>query len=219
MRKLDTENWSQLMRGALTKPTGILLVLTNLIPVFGVIYLGWDVGTLLILYWLESLIIGALNVPKMLACRAPGDNVWISVGLNLFNVAFFVIHYGMFTFVHGIFVYSMFADGQKPGDILQGGPLFWTALGLLFSHVVSMLNNFFWKQEYYARKVSEQMSRPYGRVIIMHVVIIFGGFLVMTFGSPLLALLLLIALKVTIDLIAHGWDHKLKMEDAAALQD
>jgi hypothetical protein len=46
------------------------------------------------------------------------------------------------------------------------------------------------------------MGQPYRR-IIMHVTIIFGGFLVMAFSFVLPALLLLIALKVGADLKGH----------------
>ena len=31
------------------------LVLANLIPVFGVLYMGWDVGSIVVLYWVENL--------------------------------------------------------------------------------------------------------------------------------------------------------------------
>lgn len=52
------------------------------------------------------------------------------------------------------------------------------------------------------------MGEPYKRIIVMHLTIIFGGFLSMMFGSALPALLLLIFLKVGTDLRGHLREHR-----------
>jgi len=49
--------------------SAIFLILANVVPIFGVLYWGWDATAILVLYWLESVIMGLLNVPKILACR------------------------------------------------------------------------------------------------------------------------------------------------------
>jgi hypothetical protein len=55
----------------------------------------------------------------------------------------------------------------------------------------------------------ELMFRPYGRVVILHVVILFGGAVALFLGAPVIALILLIGLKIKIDLFAHRWEHKI----------
>ena len=45
--------------------TAGLLVFANLVPLAGALTLGWDVGSILWLYWMESAVVGALNVIKM----------------------------------------------------------------------------------------------------------------------------------------------------------
>ena len=45
------------------------IVIGNLIPVGGVLFLGWDAVQILILYWVENLVIGALTLPRILAAR------------------------------------------------------------------------------------------------------------------------------------------------------
>jgi hypothetical protein len=52
------------------------------------------------------------------------------------------------------------------------------------------------------------MSEPYKRIIVMHLTIIFGGWLIMLLRSPVPALILLIALKTIVDLRAHRREHR-----------
>jgi len=47
------------------------------------------------------------------------------------------------------------------------------------------------------------MGQPYGRVVVLHMTVLFGGWIVMTLGSPLAALVLLVVLKTAADLRAH----------------
>ena len=50
-------------------PSAWFLIVVNLIPVFGVFFLGWDAGNVIVLYWLENLAIGAVNVLKILTAK------------------------------------------------------------------------------------------------------------------------------------------------------
>ena len=45
----------------------VALVVANLIPLLGVLFLGWSVWNILIIYWLENGIVGFINVLKMTA--------------------------------------------------------------------------------------------------------------------------------------------------------
>lgn len=47
------------------------------------------------------------------------------------------------------------------------------------------------------------MMQPYGRIVVLYLTIIFGGMLMMSLKSPVWGLLLLVALKITLDLRAH----------------
>jgi hypothetical protein len=51
------------------------------------------------------------------------------------------------------------------------------------------------------------MGEPYGRIMFMHLVLIFGGFLVMLLGSPVPVLIAVICLKIGFDLRAHIRQH------------
>ena len=56
--------------------------------------------------------------------------------------------------------------------------------------------------------VEEQMFQPYQRIMILHVTIIFGGFLTMSMGSPVIALIFMGVLKTVVDVWAHLNEHK-----------
>ena len=104
------------------RPSVIALVLANLVPVFGVLFLHWEVFPLMFLFWSENAIIGVLNVLKMLTANPESPVSWAG---KLFIIPFFCVHYGMFTFVHGIFVIALFGGGlttlpgiSHAGDVL-----------------------------------------------------------------------------------------------------
>ena len=51
----------------------LVLVLANLIPLFGVLYLDWDVGSIVVLYWAENLIIGGYIGVVIMTIFAPRE--------------------------------------------------------------------------------------------------------------------------------------------------
>jgi hypothetical protein len=80
---------------------------------------------------------------------------------------------------------------------------------LLASHLFSFLWNYLYRGEFRRARLAELMVKPYGRVIVLHVTVLIGGFAAMALGSPLWALLLLLALKIGLDLKAHLKEHSL----------
>jgi len=46
-------------------PSLIVLLAANAVPIFGVLFLGWTVLPLVLIYWLENVVIGGFNVLKM----------------------------------------------------------------------------------------------------------------------------------------------------------
>ena len=61
----------RLARATSSTTSVALLVPFNLVPLVGVLFWGWNVATLLVLYWVENGIVGLLNVPKMLLASGP----------------------------------------------------------------------------------------------------------------------------------------------------
>lgn len=143
----------------------------------------------------------------------------------------FVIHYGGFCAVHGLFVLVL-AMQQQPA-VLQGEtwPLFLVFVQLLFdvvrpvlafapaewlyvfaalalSHGISLVLNYFRGGEYRTASMKTLMKSPYKRIVILRIAIIAGGFGVMALGSPLPLLVLLVLLKLTFDVWLHIREHR-----------
>jgi hypothetical protein len=202
----------------------IALLLANLVPVFGALYLDWDVSSIIVLYWAENLIIGGFTLLKMLVTGK---------ARAVFRMLFFCIHYGGFCAIHGLFVleltrfagehFTPAAAASWPGPLalLQGfiGMLqqvlaaapeafLWGCLALLLSHATSFLLLFIGQQEYRHTTVNDLMKAPYQRIVVMHIAVIAGGFLVVRLGSPLGMLFALVALKTGMDIMLHNRSHR-----------
>jgi hypothetical protein len=243
--------------------TGVALVLANLMPLGGVLLLGWDPGALLFVYWLESAVVGFFNVIKMAqaegpvpragpdgadagiekgsgqlsmqgsseASRAPAGVIQAaqqaarapraqspgapspqppvtSLGQALFAAArvplilFFLVHYGLFMTVHLVFLLSFFSLPRLP--VAQ-----WllTTLLLFTSHGISYLVYFIGRGESRSISASEQMARPYGRIAVMHLTIIFGAMVLQALHAPAVVLALLVGFKILFDLASHFRSH------------
>jgi hypothetical protein len=188
----------------------VALVAANAIPLAGALLLGWGVYPILLLYWLENVTSGAFNVLRMLVSR-PSDPVnWVG---KVFLIPFFCLHYGMFTAVHGVFVFSMFGN-RRPGGGLLPSPDFvrgeilatgieYAMVALVLSHAVSFLWNFLIGGEFRRVGAMQLMAQPYSRVIVLHLVIILGGAATVAIGSPVAAIAVLVLVKTTIDVAAH----------------
>jgi len=189
-------------------PSATVLVLANLVPLFGVLALGWSVSDIIFVYWAENVIVGLYTVLKMLAILSKTKEA-----VGLFLVPFFCVHYGIFTSVHGVFVISMF--GFPETGLL---PTAAALAALLASHGFSFYENFLKKEieedgsatveiNGVPTRVSGALNRsfwaPYPRIIVLHMTIILGGFFATALGAPTVALAIMVALKTAVDLGAH----------------
>jgi hypothetical protein len=192
---------------------GVLLA-ANLIPVAGVLLGGWSVFALIVLFWMENVIVGVFFVLRMLLADPRDPVLWAG---KLFMVPFFCFHYGMFTAIHGSFVFGLFGgkdydtiglDVVQPALRAVADVGLWLPLAaLLASHGFSFLWNYLWRGEFRRAQLMRLMVKPYGRVVVLHVGIILGGIATLALGSPLWALLVLLAMKIGLDLKAHLKEH------------
>jgi hypothetical protein len=198
------------------------LVLANLVPLVGVVFLGWDVFVVVFLFWLENVVVGFFNLLRML---------WIERGAEQFPLAkllvmpFFLVHYGMFTAIHGVFVLVLFGGMMQRGaefptvqtvvDIVTRYHLWIPVLALFASHGYSFIANYVASQEYRRVTLQQLMRQPYTRVVVLHLTILFGGFLVMALKLPVVGAFLLVVLKIVVDLRAHLREHARLQPQAA----
>ncbi len=217
------------------------MVSANLLPVAGVLLWDWNVFEIVSLYWFENVVIGVFNVLKMLTTtgeirlegrpkedpeipaylRTPTASGIATHGIKLFLIPFFTFHYGMFCFVHGIFVVVLL--GGRGGGMMKGDPLSgagtmtarvfdsggkWFILAIIGSHLFSYLFNYIGKGEYRRTSAPALMAAPYGRIVVLHIAILFGAFVITALGSPAFLLLLLIAGKIALDVKLHRRSHE-----------
>ncbi|MCX8090205.1 MAG: DUF6498-containing protein [Verrucomicrobiae bacterium] len=191
-------------------PSVAALVLANLVPLVGVFVWGWEVFPLVLLFWCENVIVGVFNALKMLLAQPQERLGWL---MKVFLIPFFCFHYGMFTLVHGVFVAGFFGGAFRSGapppdltffwDAIVQHHLTWAVAGLVVSHGFSFGVNYIGRGEYQRAQVRDLMAQPYGRVVVLHLAILGGGFLMALLGSPAAGLALLVALKIVLDVRAH----------------
>ena len=213
-------NWSA--------PATIALLLGNLLPIVGVLLWGWDVRSIVTLYWSENLILGAVVLAKLFHLRQ---------FRALPNMLFFLLHYGAFCGAHGLFITEFFAPAPISGTVSGGmlevgerfpqlGPLglfvepvltifgdastlwWWAFCALSLSHGVSFLLNYLGQGEYRQESVGSLMSSPYSRIFILQVTVLLGGLAVTALGSTVYLVVALVAVKIFVDLVMHNREHR-----------
>ncbi len=205
------------------KLTSVVLIIANLIPLIGVLYYDWDLQNVMLLYWLENLIVGAVNVVRILFI-AEDKHIFS----RLFTSAFFTFHYGLFCVAHGTLLFELLSiriegldDMFSPIEMIQnassifaflqasmGGTASLALLGMVISHAFSLRTHYFKGGEMHRVKVSDAMKMPYQRIVVMHIGLIAGAFLIEEFGSTALLLVALIVAKILTDVLFHRKEHQ-----------
>lgn len=196
-----------------SKTAAIYSMLANIIPLYGVLVWDWDIFMVFLLFWFENVVIGVLNVGQMLGFGLKRvivnkDNPFSLFGI-VFMCAFFTLHYGMFTMGHGLFVFALFGDDDfnsstlpPLADIVQifvQHNLVWAAITIILAGLFTAFKQFSKSKD--ALDIKVLMFAPYGRIVVLHVVLIVGGLLAEMLGAPIWALILLIVLKSAYDLL------------------
>ncbi len=222
----DGESWRRLIRDPVA--WGGLLV--GLAPVIGVLGLGWSLGAVVVLYWLENVVLGAVSLVRIVASGLVGeikpsggpptpdlDRIFTKVEWPLrlgavgFMGPFFVVHYGMFCLVHGIFVLLLVAGLRDNQPIaleplalidaaLNAAPgMIWFIAAIAAWKVILLGVFFFGRGDVRHTSIGEEMMAPYGRIVVLHLAIFAGAFGLLLVNEPMLGVLALAAVKAVYD--------------------
>jgi hypothetical protein len=185
------------------------LILFNLVPLAGLYFFGWNLSSIMVLYWFENVIIGFFNVIKMSKAKGQKPQTKLYSGKKSVTIAqksstirFFMVHFGMFTLGHGVFVFVLFGR-----DLPSFSSLLPAALCLFVSHGISYAYNFIRNEEYKRVAFQDLFFQPYKRIFIMHITIIVGAFIAFNFEQPPLFLVVLVFLKIVVDIFSHKKEH------------
>ena len=231
-----------------------VLIAANAVPLVGVLLLGWDLATLVAVYWAENGVVGLFAVARILTAGRfipaidrrsgkasgpllppppPGPAGLLSPGFQLAaTTVFFCVHYGIFWFVHGVFVWfalpMLFAGFAGDAGSVGGfgapprvafpdaGVVLSASVFLLISHGVSFVANWLIGGEHLTSTVMAETKAPYTRVLILHMTIILGAFGAALLGARTAALVVLVVLKTAVDLGAHLAERRRAADRTAA---
>ena len=184
------------------------IIISNLLPVFGILFLGWSMGSVMILYWVENVIVGFFTVLKITFAGAQAGS-----GLGkLVIILFFCVHFGMFCVGHLIFITTLFLPRMLLAGGLRNMP--WNMLNFLADLCVPILGMFisysiYFYQHYLGEEIYKRASltslifEPYPRIIPLQLGIILGGFLFLALRSPFWIVLVLVALKTIAEVLTY----------------
>jgi hypothetical protein len=207
--------WARLLALGRSTPVVLALIIAgNLVPLVGVLALGWSVAAVLLIYWVENGVVGVINVARMLLAEAPDPGVHSSradLPGKVGQTTFFVFHYGIFWLVHGVFVTAITGLGGVAEfgllapfrAVLADPAILVSALSLLVAHGAAFYYDYVGKGEYRTASSLGQMWRPYPRLVVLHLTILLGGTLIITAGQPELLVVLLVVLKTFVELVIY----------------
>ena len=197
--------------------TLLALIVGNLLPLFGVLFLGWDLLVTFLIFWLDNVLVGVFAVLKIVLAEG-SKNAWgepATFGDRLGKGFFFVCFYGGFALLHGVAVLAFFGltayrkvHGPQfdLGDLmalLPWGVLLTAALVLLVSHGMEFYLDFIRTRAYETATYMGAAGGAFARLVLLQVVLVGGGALAMNLRAPVIALVILVALKTLWELIAY----------------
>jgi hypothetical protein len=193
-----TQYWPLYWRAVARNPAAIIGLVADLAPIIAILFWGWGAAALVMLYWIENVVIGAYVVPRMIVASV-GRHGPLGVLGSLFGVPFFVFHYGMFCAVHGIFLLTMFHSQEQVlatsdmlvmlqrlflGSLSFAQNMNWVVIIVAVAHGAVFVHDFLAKGGWKETTADQEMTAPYGRVIILHLSIFFLGGALFLLGDP-----------------------------------
>ena len=215
----------------------ILILISNLIPLFGALFFGWPLYSIIYLYWLEMILLGFYLLLKIFITGFNNEKEkrWISRVVDAFKVTIFISILTIIPLIVILMVLSslssiVYAAELKIRLIIDGNLAkptlknFIFPISLLFlSHTFSFLYNFMGKKEYKNKMtIPESIIFIHIRfaylwaiiaaaMIITPIVFLIGEFVFKTDSSLyILAVFitsLFVIIKILLNLRAHKKEH------------
>jgi hypothetical protein len=195
----------------------LLLIIVNLIPLYLVWFENWNASVVFLVYCLETVIIGFVNVLKMAAVTifVRKKDTWenggsTSMQSGWFFIFFFIIHYGFFVFIQTQIFFGV--SGLLPGDSFiikyakipallgNNGKL----MLLIFIAYYTLQNffDFFMSGNYKTISLSRLMFEPYLRIFVQQFVVILGS-IFLNFGAGKIFILIFVIVKIFFELFLN----------------
>lgn len=187
-------------------PSTYILIAVNIIPVIGILALGWNGKDIFTLYVLETIILGFFCYLRVIIADRGQRGKWL---------LFFLVHFTMFSggiFLILLIVLDPWSNSPKWSSFAKIFPQIKDAvIALAINHIFSFIWNFIYKKESAILGARRELGLTYLRI-----------FLILLLISPLtsfslsglanIGIILLILLKTAVDIFIHGAKHYLPPE-------
>lgn len=215
------------MFGYRSDPTLTTILAGNAAALAGVVLFGFDLHTLLVVYWVETGVIGAGIAARIRRSEATDDPNelpdWeyspmgggsrsvreLAGASNRAVLKQFLGTYAVFWAFLGAVVISI---PDEVAGIDPGSPLVVLAatVGLAATHVVSYRVEYLGSHEYERKGPVTLMIEPFDHILALIVTVWLGSIPVQLFGAPVGALIVMVLAKTYADLRAHrrGGTHR-----------
>lgn len=177
------------------------LLTVNIVTIIVAIIQQWSFGTVIWIYWAQSVIIGVFTFLRMISLKNFSTEgvtmnekpVPETTSGKLSSAFFFLLHYGAFHFAYMLFI----ADHP-----IQDIEIFLVIVGLfLANHLFSSIYNRK-RDENNKPNIGDIMTAPYTRIIPIHLTIMLTGGM-----GNLFPLTVFMVLKLMMDIGAHVVKH------------
>lgn len=202
-----------MLRKKLTLPDWILIV-ANLIPVYGVWFLGWNPVEAFTVYAMETMIVGIMTVGKLLIVTiARGGDDWpangkVSYQSGFFFILFFIMHFGIFALVQTT-IFAQTAGITPPGSssfhfffkwyTYINEDIAYMLAAFIVSYLFRSFIPFIANKEYKTIPLMIIMFQPYGRILIQQFTVILGS-MFLSLGAGKVFILVFSVIKIGFEL-------------------
>lgn len=184
----------------------IALVVMGVIPIWGLLYFDWNAGQVIVLFWIESLIVGVFTWLRVRDAERNPDS-----RAEPFQVSsFFLMHYGLFWLVHGVLTWVLllvFLPSSDGGwrNIAQDSNVWKAVMGLLLLQTMVYWREWARPQAWRGADPSQEIFRPYGRVMALHLAVLIGFWIAAFAGGGREVAIILCVIKLVVDLVLALW--------------
>jgi hypothetical protein len=213
------------------KTSNVVLILANLVPLAGVLFLGWDGKGIIVVYILETVMIGIINALKMLTVyfingteNEPKENPKAQGVSGLGLVPFFLFHYNFFIFVQSVLFFAFssmwepMGKGPEPFNVIANFALYinqetaWALGSLLIANLTYLINDFILNDGYKTQTMAGLMFAPYKRIFLQQFLVILGGFVFILTGGIGVVMGIFVLLKTGADYISANYGRNPKVK-------
>ena len=181
------------------------MLVANAIPLFGVLQLDWNAAAVVVLYVIETIIIGIFHAGRLLFIGNRGEKQEKTNLGTLPLTVFFLFHYNFFIFVQSVLLFGLL-EGYNLGftdsfNLVHNFGLFFkepyliSIYAFIGSQLVYTGRELFVTHSYEHMGADRYMFLPYTRIFVQQFVVIIGAFFMIATNSPTTIVVLLILFK------------------------